>query len=87
MASDKIFCPELKRFLKGVSVKHPFKTVQVFRWSDHVLGFCHLKTSIIVRLKLRGLVSDCHCAHLSFWNGSHVIPMQRGLVFTKIIIP
>ena len=23
----------------------------------------------------------------TFWNGSHAIPMQRGLVFTKIIIP
>ena len=22
-----------------------------------------------------------------FWNGSHAIPMQRGLVFTKIIRP
>ena len=22
-----------------------------------------------------------------FWNGTHAIPMQRGMVFTKIIIP
>ena len=26
-------------------------------------------------------------SQINFWRGSHAIPMQRGMVFTKIIIP
>ena len=32
-------------------------------------------------------VCVCVCVLRDFWNGNHAIPMQRGLVFTKIIIP
>ena len=32
---------------------------------------------------LSQLFFTCHY----FWDGSHAIPLQRGLVFTKIIIP